>query len=456
MITLGQAQVFLQQRRVLRNDVVQPLGARAFDILELLLEARGQVVSKDEILQRVWPSTVVEENNLQVHISALRKALGCNKDLIRTIPGRGYLLIEQDEKSSASQTLAVPMKVETGNLLVGRDELLLQIYDALTRNMLVTLIGCGGIGKTAVALTLAASIRDEHTRTVFQVMFGDEQSPDGLLEKLAKVMEVEPGSIEQVMDQLKQRYADDTLLIVLDNCEHLIEAVASLCELLFETGLALKILVTSREPLRIRNEHTIRIPPLETADAQSSPETILACSSTQLLLLRLSGLDPSFVTDEASLDLLGEVGRLVDGVPLALEMAAIRASALGLQILIDELIDRPHMLDASLRTAPGRQQSLTACIEWSYRLLGVEERTVLLMISRLEGQFSLDAVCEVASGLGVSHRQLMNSMMGLITKSLLLTVPCGPFHHYRLMRATRSYLQQQGHSGHDASLRLCS
>jgi len=150
--------------------------------LELLLEARGQVVSKDEILQRVWPSTVVEENNLQVHISALRKALGCNKDLIRTIPGRGYLLIEQDEKSSASQTLAVPMKVETGNLLVGRDELLLQIYDALTRNMLVTLIGCGGIGKTAVALALAASIRDEHTRTVFQVMFGDEQSPDGLLE----------------------------------------------------------------------------------------------------------------------------------------------------------------------------------------------------------------------------------------------------------------------------------
>ncbi|MFC6479325.1 hypothetical protein ACFQDN_26260 [Pseudomonas asuensis] len=206
--------------------------------------------------------------------------------------------------------------------------------------------------------------------------------------------------------------------------------------------------------MRIRNEHTIRIPPLDTVGVESSAQALLTCSSTQLLILRLSGLDPSFVPDNASLALLGEVGRLVDGVPLALEMAAIRASALGLQIVIDELIDRPHMLDASLRTAPRRQQSLAACIEWSYRLLEMEERSVLLMISRLDGQFSLDAVCEVASGLGFTHRQLMDSMMGLITKSLLLIVPQGPFHRYRLMRATRSYLLHQIAVRNDSSLSM--
>jgi predicted ATPase/DNA-binding winged helix-turn-helix (wHTH) protein len=454
MIMLGQAQVFLQQRKVLRNDIVQPLGARAFDVLELLLKARGQVVSKDQILQCVWPSTVVEENNLQVHISSLRKALGCNKDIIRTIPGRGYLLVGQDEESLMPKTPAPSLWADTGSVLIGRDDVLAQVHDALARNLLVTLIGCGGIGKTAIALALAASIHESQARVVFQVMFADEQSPDGLLDKLAKAMDIEPGSMEQVMDRLKQRYTDNALLIVLDNCEHLIEGVASLCEFLFATGLCLKILVTSREPLRIRNEHTIRIPPLDTVGVESSSQALLTCSSTQLLILRLSGLDPSFVPDNASLALLGEVGRLVDGVPLALEMAAIRASALGLQIVIDELIDRPHMLDASLRTAPRRQQSLAACIEWSYRLLEMEERSVLLMISRLDGQFSLDAVCEVASGLGFTHRQLMDSMMGLITKSLLLIVPQGPFHRYRLMRATRSYLLHQIAVRNDSSLSM--
>jgi predicted ATPase/DNA-binding winged helix-turn-helix (wHTH) protein len=446
MIMLGQAQVFLQQRRVLRNDVMQPLGARAFDILELLLEARGQIISKDQILERVWPSTVVEENNLQVHISALRKALGCNKDIIRTIPGRGYLLIGAEEENLVSVSLIAPPRIDTNSTLIGRDALIEQTHEALNRHTLVTLIGCGGIGKTALALWVTSAIRESGARRVFQVMFADEQSPDGLIEKLAKAMDVEPGSVESVAQRLKERYAQEPLLVMLDNCEHLIGAVASLCELLFQTGLTLTILVTSREPLRIRNEYTIRLMPLETSEAGASLECIRACSATRLLIQRLTSLDPSFVPDDASLVLLSEVGRLVDGVPLALEMAAIRASALGLDILIDELTDRPHMLDASLRTAPGRQQSLAACIDWSYRLLRAEERTVLLMICRLEGQFSLDAVCEVASGLGFTHRQLMDSMMGLITKSLLLIVPQGPFHRYRLMRATRSFLLQQMHA----------
>lgn len=462
MINIGQASVSLELREVFRNGVPLRVGTRAFDILELLISCPGRLVSKDEILQRVWPDTVVEENNLQVHVSALRKALGDDRDLIRTIPGRGYMLVGSEEDAALAMVCGPEDAVPEGAFdcamlrksdlphnvaLIGREAALDEVCEALLDDALVSLVGAGGIGKTSLAVAVAHHLSLIESLHVCFVPLAHVGGPEHIVESLAFALDllVLPGQslIESVVEHLDQQ----NRLLILDNCEHLIEAVASLSGHLLRSCPSLRILITSREPLRINGERTLNVAPLDVAHEGAAREQILQSSAAQLFMTRLRALDSFFpaehphTLDEQSVALIGAVCRHLDGIPLALEMAAARAATLGLFELVQSLQQSPHLLSGGLRSAPDRHQSLVASVEWSYRLLSPDECAVLERLGRFEGRFTLAQACEVAQTAQLSTARVMDCMVALAQKSLLLVAAEGPFRFYRLLSVTRSWLR---------------
>jgi predicted ATPase len=454
MISLGQASVSLELRDVFKSGVPLRIGTRAFDILEVLIQCPGRVVTKDEILQRVWPETVVEENNLQVHVSALRKALGADRDLIRTIPGRGYLLVCGESEPVAGEVSTPACDVACAQLrtadlphntvLIGRDAVLEEVCAALQASSLLTLVGSGGIGKTSLAVAVAHRLSMSEALPVCFVTLAPINCPERVVDALAAALGVAatPGQSQMhaIVDCLNAR----DRLLVLDNCEHLIGAVAALSEHLIHSCPALRILATSREPLRISHERSLSVAPLDVPLAGAERRQVLQCSAAQLFLTRLRALDSAFPDDESpaldtqSVELIGALCRQLDGVPLALEMAAARASTLGLFELLASLQDNLHLLAGGLRTAPVRHQSLEASVDWSYRLLCADEQAVLGSVGRLEGRFTLEQACEAAQSAAIPRARVMDCIVGLALKSLLAVTTEGPFKFYRLLGATRT------------------
>jgi len=464
MISLGQATVSLDLRDVFKDGVALRIGTRAFDILELLIRHQGQLVSKEQILQCVWPDTVVEENNLQVHISALRKALGNDRDLIRTIPGRGYLLLGRegawpdpclhDTVPKARDAIQgwpgsaghprLPASVE----LVGRAALLDEINTVLDdRHALVTLVGPGGVGKTSLAVVLGQQRLDRCAMPVWFVPLAEVQRGDRLCEALASALGVVASEGESLPTCLCGHLARHPGLIILDNGEHLIDEVAGLVEALLVGAPGARLLATSREPLRIAGERSVQVPPLTLPDADADREGVLQSSAAQLFLRHWRALDCHLggsvdaELDDYSVELVGEVCRRLDGMPLALEMAAARATALGLYQLVASLDESVHLLTASLRTAPTRQQTLHASLAWSYRLLSRDERQVLRLLADLQGPFTLEQACHALECATLARSCITDCMVRLATKSLLMVTAQGPFRFYRMLAATRACLR---------------
>lgn len=463
MISLGQASVSLELREVFRNGVPLRVGTRAFDILELLISCPGRLVSKDEILQRVWPDTVVEENNLQVHVSALRKALGADRDLIRTIPGRGYMLMCAEDDSALSTAAEYPDAGLAGSFasrmlrkselphsvpLIGREAALEEVCEALLGDALVSLVGSGGIGKTSLAIAVAHHLSLTDSLHVCFVPLAQVVSPERIVESLAFALDLDLGCGQPMMDSIVECLDQHNRLVILDNCEHLIEAVAAVSEHLLRSCPSLRILTTSREPLRIGGERTLNVAPLDIPEQGADRQDILNTSSAKLFLTRLRALDSFFPADSAdgldeqSVILVGEVCRQLDGIPLALEMAAARAATLGLFELVQSLQHGPHLLSGGLRSAPDRHQALVASVEWSYRLLSPDERSVLGRLGRFEGRFTLAQACEMAQATALPVGRVMDCIIGLAQKSLLLVAAEGPFRFYRLLNATRTWLKE--------------
>jgi predicted ATPase/DNA-binding winged helix-turn-helix (wHTH) protein len=461
MISVGQASVSLELRDVFKDGVALRLGTRAFDILELLVLHQGQLVSKEQILQQVWPDTVVEENNLQVHISALRKALGSDRDLIRTVPGRGYLLLggEGGVAETSAQACAVqppafgvqrlPAAVE----LVDRQPLLDEIDSALNDGAaLITLIGPGGVGKTSLAVALGrqrlqtTSLAASSMPVCF-VPLAQLHCSESPTQALATSLGVERSANQPLQQALVEHLERNPGLIILDNCEHLIDQVAELAQNLLLGAPSVRILATSREPLRIAGERSLRVPPLSSPEPCANRQAILQSGSAQLFLRHWRALDCQMAAtcdeelDDYSVELVGEVCRRLDGIPLALEMAAARACALGLFQLIQSLDDSVHLLSASLRTAPPRQQTLQSSLAWSYRLLDQEERTVLRLLADLDGRFTLDQACSALQCATLDRPCIMDCMVRLATKSMLMVSAQGPFRFYRMLNATRACLR---------------
>jgi predicted ATPase/DNA-binding winged helix-turn-helix (wHTH) protein len=444
MVQIGQVQVLLESRDVRIHGESINLGSRAFCILEILVRARGNLVSKEEIMRRVWPDTVVEENNLQVQIGTLRKLLGADRKLIRTVPGRGYLLLLASGVSADSiQPITSPAPNAADNSeLIGRQSSIREIAALLRKARLVTLLGAGGIGKTSLARKVASEVAALFPAGVVFASLENVTSSSLVAEAVSTALGMqallEPVSIKHIAAWTVGKQ----MLLILDNCEHVIDAAAELAETLASNSPQISVLATSREALRTQGETLYRVPALNTPWEGSRAQEALQTSAVQLFLSRVRSVDPKFPSHEKSLALVSLVCRQLDGIPLAIELAAARAATLGIEVLAEHLHDRFHILGGGRRTVPPRHKTLAATFDWSYCLLDELERILFRRLGIFVNGFSFHAALHAMEDHRTTHAEILHALSGLISKSLVV-------HHsanasrYSLLESTRAYALQQ-------------
>ncbi|MEM5310148.1 winged helix-turn-helix domain-containing protein [Paraburkholderia sp. JHI869] len=460
MIQIGALQVSFEQREIRRNGLPVRIGARAFDVLEALYRANGGLLSKDAIMDAVWSGTVVEENCLQVHVAALRKVLGADRDLIKTVPGRGYVLVGQQvgqrpEPGDTAGAGALPREGAAPAALraahpVGRESEITRIVEQFDQVPVTTVVGAGGIGKTCLARYIASEMQGRFGRTVCFVELGKAGSSEAVLATVADALGQRAGPGESYEDAISRAVAASGCLLVLDNAEHVIDVVASLADTLVSRNHAVRLLVTSREPLHIWGESVLRLEPLAVPASGVPAEAMPGYSAVALFLCRARALAPDCARDEASIARVAEICRRLEGLPLAIELAAARVATLGVEGVASRLDDRLNLLTGGLRATLPRHQTLRATFEWSYTLLDAASRTLFRRVGCFAGTFTFEAVCAVAAEPGMSIAVIVSSLSELATKSMLNVEFRGAIAMYRLTECTRAYalekLRDEGES----------
>ena len=438
-------------RHILLEDG-KPLrvGSRAFDILAALVEHAGQTVSREELTARAWPGTIVEENALRVHVVALRRALRdghAGKRYIVNNPGRGYVFVAPVTRDSALSTTAAPAeKPEAGNLpalstrIVGRDGVIARLAQQLARCRFLTIVGPGGIGKTTVAVAIADRVRGSYKDGTWFVGLGSLSDPNLVLSGLCALLGITSLGADP-LSGLTAWLRDKHILIVLDCCEHVIGAVATLAEAVLMAAPQAAILATAREPLRAKGEWLHRLTPLELpSETEACPTAAeaLGYSAVELFNERATETD-SFVLDDANMPMVLEICRRLDGIPLAIELAAAVAPTFGVRMLATHLDHRFDLLTAGRRTALPRHQTLRATLDWSYELLPGSERVLLRRLAIFAGRFSLEAVRTVAESPELAASGVIKGIANLFVKSLVVTEVDSGDARYRLLDTTRAY-----------------
>lgn len=423
--TFGRYQIFPELRVLLRDGEKVDLGPRAFDVLWMLVAANGAVVSKDALIASVWGGVIVEENNLQAQMSAIRKALGADRDMITTEFGKGYALsVARQEPVAAPSDFPHPV-----TSLVGRAGELDEIQRLATERRFVTLTGPGGIGKTRLAIEAGHQLRAAFADGVYMA-------------EMAKIAESDlvPAAIEACLQLSSAQLRGKRLLLIIDNCEHLAEAIAAQVEALLNAAPQLHILVTAQEPLDAAGEHVYRLAPLSVppADAQSADQA-LAHASVRLFVERVAASLHSFALDDALASDVGAICRQLDGMPLALELAAARVPVLGIGGVLAGLNDRFKLLTAGRRTALPRQRTLRATVDWSHNLLDEEERRLFRRLSVFAGGFTADAARHVGAPEHEEAWDTIDVLSSLAAKSLLQPELNGPVPRYRFLETIRVY-----------------
>ena len=399
-------------RHILLEDG-KPLrvGSRAFDILAALVERAGQTVSKEDLVARAWPGTIVEENALRVHVVALRRALRdghAGKRYIVNHPGRGYVFVAPVTRDAALSGAVVPTgKAAAGNLpvlptrVVGRDGVISRLAQQLARCRFLTIVGPGGIGKTTVAVAIADRVRASYKDGIWFVGLGSLSDPNLVPIGLCALLGITSSGADP-LSGLAAWLRDKHILIVLDCCEHVIGAAATLAEAILMAAPQAGILATAREPLRAKGEWLHRLAPLELpseTEASLTATEALGYSAVELFNERATETD-SFVLDDANTPTVLEICRRLDGIPLAIELAAAVAPTFGVRMLAAHLDHRFDLLTGGRRTALPRHQTLRATLDWSHELLPESERVLLRRLAIFAGQFSLEAVRTVAEKSG--------------------------------------------------------
>ncbi|MBT8765365.1 ATP-binding protein [Metapseudomonas boanensis] len=448
VMEFGPFHYYVQRRLILQGDRPLRLGSRALDILHLLLEHAGNVVSKETILARVWPTTVVEEINLRVHIAALRRALSDGKGgkhYIANIPQRGYSFIADVQLTSADELAphepnGKPLHNLPGRLspIFGRDAVVDELIRKLPTRRLMTLVGAGGMGKTTIALRLAELLLPHYHDGVYLIDLSVLVDPTLVAAKVARTLGLAPLSEHDPCDL--GRYLNSRhLLLVLDNCEHLIENCAALIEGLLRNAPRLTILATSREPLLTDGECVQRLDGLTIPPRSLALEAAIGCSAVQLFVARVEAHLPGFVLREQDVAVVIEICRRLDGIPLAIELAAAQVGMLGLRGLLGQLEHCLQLLTHGRRTAASRHQSLRATLDWSYALLSPSERTVLQRFSVFKAALSLDMALSLINCMQLQEAQVFEAITQLVAKSWLEVEMIDSVVHYRLLNTSRTY-----------------
>lgn len=452
------------RRELLADGEPIKLGGRAFDVLMVLIEARGAVVSKDAIMSRVWPGRIVEENALQSHISALRAAFGPERDLIRTVSGRGYqftgeirALSANPEERTATNAASPEAKstLPPTNLsapvseLIGRDDDLRELLALAAAHRLVTLTGAGGIGKTQLALAAARQLLPQFAGGIWLAELAPLADP-GLVPvtvAAAAGLQLPTGGVSP--EHVGHALGGKKLLLVLDNCEHVIAAAAAMAEALLHANPAACVIATSREPLKAEGEWVYPVPPLAVpAEDAAQDDDPPRYAAVRLFLSRARAAAPHFAADQRVTTTIHAICRRLDGIPLAIELAAARAATLGIDELAAHLDNRCHALAGGRRTALPRHQTLQATLDWSYELLPGPERVILRRLAVFAGSFSLEAAAAVAAGPEIEPPAIVEGLANLVAKSLVVSEVDATVVRYRLLETTRAYaLEKLAESG---------
>lgn len=444
-----------------------PLGGKALEILVILVANAGAVVPRDTLLEAVWRGSAVSESTLRVHMSMLRRTLGdpgTGGRFIANVAGRGYCFVAPVASVALSPGLpqrALPvldaLSAGPSNAAIfGREDDFDRLVTQVCRRRLTTIIGPGGVGKTTVAGQVAAALQDsfDEIRTIDLAALSDEAA---VATAVALAFGLHVFS-DDPTDALCRHQRDRRLLVVLDSCEHVIENAAWFAERLVAEGPQFTILATSREALRVSEERVHRLAPLECPiEGEDGTDEILRSPAVRLFLHRASSLNDDFAVDNSNAAIIAHICRALDGLPLAIELAAGQLDFLGVEGVARGLDNLFSLLARGPRNAAPRQQALRATLDWSYRLLSVVERATLRRLAIFQASFSLSsAVAIAAEPDDTDGQRARNAIADLLAKSLLAVDASGQTARYRLLDTTRAYaramLADVGESEHVARL----
>lgn len=451
------------QRMLLEGGQPVRLGSRAFDLLTTLVERAGEVISNAELIARVWPNVVVEPGALRVHLAGLRKVLGDGREgqrYIVNVPLQGYCFVAvvtrvrvsdavgaQPRRDAAVPALVsavdsdapmgVPLPAQVARL-IGREDVVADLLRELPLRRCIAVVGPAGMGKTTVALAAARQIApefDHHAVFINLAPLNDTRLVIDTVISALGVGALASDPLRGLLAYLRER----RLLIVLDNCEHVIGAAAQLAEALLTGAPGVHLLVTSREPLRIQGEWVQRLDALKVPPTleRLSVQDLMRYSAVELFVERVrAGLD-RFELAEAELQPVVEICRSLDGIPLALELAAAGVERLGVRGVAAHLGNRMALLTRGRRTALPRHQTLRAALDWGYALLSSEEQMLLCVLSIFRGRFTREGALDLMRDSGVAD--VDDLLFSLVSKSLLASDISGEVVQYWLLETTREY-----------------
>jgi predicted ATPase/DNA-binding winged helix-turn-helix (wHTH) protein len=461
-LRFGPFELNVAERTLKKANHVIPLGGRAYDILIALLENAGEVVPKAELIAKAWPDVTVEEGSLRVHLSALRKALGDGQfgnKYIANIQGHGYsfiapitrLPVDRDRSSASARLSNLPPAL---GRMVGRNNVVREIQGWLqTEQRLITILGAGGIGKTTVALAVGHAALADFSGAAFFVDLSAVSDKEHVIGVVASTLGADPRFVDRrdaLLDFLRPRRA----LVILDSCEHLIEKTAEIADSILQSAPEVRVLVTSRETLQLAGELVFHLPPLDCPPKQPglTASEVLAYPAVRLFVERISarGADFSLSDDEAPI--VAEICRKLDGLALAIELAAGRAANFGVRNTVAKLGSRLDHLKFGRRTANPRHQTLKATLDWSHDHLSEVERAVLRRVAIFIGHFTLEAALAVGKDEEIGQSEMEGAVENLVNKSLMGVRTSSRGTLYRLLDTTRCYaLEKLAVSGeHDS------
>jgi predicted ATPase/DNA-binding winged helix-turn-helix (wHTH) protein len=464
-LQFGPFELSSRERMLRRDSVVLPLGGRALDILIYLAERPGEVIAKQELMDHVWSDVTVEEGSLRVHVAAIRKALGDGQfgnRYIANIKGRGYSFVGTVEPLADGTESRNDKFRQQGRLpvrpimMIGRETVVSEVSDKLRNERFVTLLGPGGIGKTTIALAVGRAATEEFSGQVHFVDLGSLTDPHHVAGAVATSLGLalkskDPGL--ELVDLVRSR----KLLIILDSCEHVIETVALLAEQLYRQTEEIHVLTTSRELLKVAGEHCCRVLPLDYPPngSEQTANAVLRYPAAQLFVQRVAARAGSFVLTDKEAPFVTEMCRKLDGLPLAIKLAAEQVAALGIKNTVARLVSRLELLRLSHRTAVPRHRTLKATLDWSYDLLSDGERIVLRRIAPFVGHFTLEGARYVAGEIGAGTGEIFDAIAGLVEKSLIAIQIDETQEQYRLLDTTRAYALEKLEEHAEVDVVLC-
>lgn len=454
LVFFGPFRLSAAGRLLERNGKSVAIGARALDILIVLVEQAGQTVSQQDLLASVWPNLNVAESALRVHINKLRQVLGeadSSARYVQNVPGRGYRFVEPVSRlpTAKSWTISEIRWVPQQRLppapirMVGRDAIAEEIATRVRAHRFITIVGPGGVGKTTLCVAVCYSLVEDFDGKVIFVDLGAISDPQIVLAKIRSALQISTGI--EALPLLVAVLRGHRLLLVLDCCEHVADEVALIAERIFQDAEGCHLLLTSREPMHCDGEQVFSVPPLPvpvSTEALTAREA-LAYPAVKLFVDSVSARDQGFQLQNAEAPIAASICQRVDGIALALELAAGRVSAFGLAEVHRQLDGRMKLLWQGRRTAPPRQQTLSATLDWSFKLLSPAEQLLLCRLSIFVGTFTLEDARAVAADAQLSELEISQHLGSLVDRCLIAVDLTRPPAQYRLLDMTREFARDK-------------